>query len=93
MTRCVGYICIQTDWDDDEDVCIKTDWDDDEDVCIKTDWDDDEDVCIETDWDDGEVDETDTILTCLFFLQLMRTELLYPTLQSLWWWWWWWLLS
>jgi len=53
VTRCVGYICIKTDWDDDEDVCIKTDWDDDEDVCIQT------------DLDDGEVDKTDTIeLSC-----------------------------
>ena len=30
VTRCVGYICIQTDLDDDEDVCIQTDLDDGE---------------------------------------------------------------
>ena len=61
MTRCVGYICIKTDWDDDEDVCIQTNLDDDEDVCIETDWDDDENVCIQTNLDVGEVDETDVI--------------------------------
>ena len=30
MTRCVGYICIETDWDDDENVCIQTNLDDGE---------------------------------------------------------------
>ena len=30
MTQCVGYICIETDWDDDENVCIQTNLDDGE---------------------------------------------------------------